>query len=165
MWSGPLVMRHRASRMVSPGPTCLCYLLLKELGVTVHVKLLCLQLLSFWIGGSVRVGLLPPSCPEYCMLMQMKVLARGSPMHTTWCVSRKESPLELRCWSLPPHLHRPAAPWLCRTSPLVGDSVLQHYWRKPRGAIHSQRGELLPEVWRRQTSMLYVAVHLSCFAL
>lgn len=107
MWSGPLVMRHRASRIVSPGPTCLCYLLLKDLGVTVHVVLLCPQLLSFWIGGSIRVGLLPPSCPEYCMLMQMKVLARGSPMHTTWCVSRKECPLELRCWSLPQHLHRP----------------------------------------------------------
>ena len=39
------------------------------------------------------------------MLKQMKVLARGSPMHTTWCVSQKESPLELRCWSFPQHLH------------------------------------------------------------
>lgn len=75
--------------------------------VTLHVELACLHLLSFWIGGSVRVGLLPSSCPEYCMLKQMKVLAKGSPMHTTWCVSQKDSPLELRCWSFPQHLHRP----------------------------------------------------------
>lgn len=75
--------------------------------VTVHVELLCLHLLSFGIGGVVRVGLLPSSCPEYCMLMQMRVLARSSPMHTTWCMSQKESPLELWCWSLPQHLHHP----------------------------------------------------------
>lgn len=97
------------------------------------------KFLNWW---QCQGGLSSSKLPRVLHANANEGLSKGlTHAHNLVCVPEREPPGTAVL--VPSPASASAAPWLCRTSPLVGDSVLQHYWRKPRGAIHSQRGELL----------------------